>query len=179
MVGGQAEHQVGVDQLALVAGALVVVQAGERRPVAAAGGREGPGALAVRDAPVPVQPGSAALERRHDPTELGVDAGAVVALVVVLGDQLPVGPDLVVEPAPDRQRLQGVAAQPLGHRAELVGQGDRLVRGQVQEHEPAPGRHSDRVEPEGPLVEAVDLLAPGGAQQVALQPVGPGVVGAA
>ena len=79
----------------------------------------------------------------------------------------------------DGQRLQRVAAQPLGHRAELVGQGHRLVRGQVEEHEPAPGRHPDRVEPEGCLVEAVDLLAPGGAQQVALEPVGPGVVGAA
>jgi hypothetical protein len=50
VVGGQAQHQVGVDQLALVAGALVVVQARERRPVALAGGGEGPGALAVGDA---------------------------------------------------------------------------------------------------------------------------------
>ena len=108
-----------------------------------------------------------------------MDAGAVVALVVVLGDQLPVGRDPVGEAAPDPQLLQRVAAQPLGHGAQLVGQGRRLGRGHVQEHEPAPGGHPDRVEPEGLLVEAVDLLAPGGAQQVALQPVGPGVVGAA
>src|SRR4029450_10158355 len=96
---GPAQHQVGVDELALVAGALVVVEAGERRAVALAAGGEGPGALAVGDAPVPVQPGPAALERGHDPAQLGVDAGAVVALVVVLGDQLPVGPDPVVEAA--------------------------------------------------------------------------------
>ena len=179
MVGGQAQHQVGVDELALVAGALVVVQARERRPVALAGGGEGPGALPVGDAPFPVQPGPAALERRHDPAQLGMDPGAVVALVVVLGDQLPVGPHPVGEPPPDGQRLQRVARQPLGHRAELVGQGHRLARGQVEEHEPAPGRHPHRVEPEGRLVEAVDVLAPGGAQQVALQPVGPGVVRAA
>jgi hypothetical protein len=53
VVGGQAQHQVGVDQLALVAGALVVVQARERRPVALAGGGEGPGALAVGGCPGP------------------------------------------------------------------------------------------------------------------------------
>ena len=71
MVGGQAQHQVGAEQLALVAGALVVVQARERGPVALAGGGEGPGALAVGDAPVPVQAGPAALEGGHDPAQLG------------------------------------------------------------------------------------------------------------
>ena len=92
VVGGQAQHQVGVDQLALVAGALVVVQARERRPVALAGGREGPGALAVgmpRSQSSPAPPRLKAGTTRHS----SVDAGAVVALVVVLGDQLPVGPD--------------------------------------------------------------------------------------
>src|SRR4029453_14451449 len=64
-----------------------VVSAGPPGPLPA--GREGPGALAGGDAPVPVQAGPAALERRHHPAQLGVDAGAVVALVVVLGCQVP------------------------------------------------------------------------------------------
>jgi hypothetical protein len=125
------------------------------------------------------RPAPPALEGGHDPAQLGVDAGAVVALVVVLGDQLPVGLDRVAQATAHAQRLQRIAAQPLGNEPELVGQGHRPLRGQVEEHEPAPGRHPDRVEPEGGLVEAVDLLAPGGAEQVALQPVGPGMVGAA
>jgi hypothetical protein len=179
VVGGEAEHQVGVDQLAPVAGALVVAEAGERRSGAGAAGRERPGALPVGDAPLPVQPGPAALERRHHPAQLRVDAGAVVALVVVLGDQLPVGRDPVGEAPADPKRRQRVAAQPLRHGAELGGQRNGLGGGQVEEDEPAPGRRPDRVQPESGRVEAVHVLGPGCAQQGTVQPVGPGVVGAA
>ena len=91
VVGRAGEHQVGVDQLALVAGALRLVQAGQRRPGRGAAQREGPGPLAVRDAVLPRQAGAAAGERRDQPAQLGVDRPAVVALVVVLGDDLPVG----------------------------------------------------------------------------------------
>ena len=65
------QHQVRVDQLALVAGPLARRQAGQRRAGRGAGHREGPRALAVRDPVVPVEAGAAAGERGHQPDSSG------------------------------------------------------------------------------------------------------------
>ena len=76
------------------------------------------------DAGVPVEVGTAAAEGRHEPGELGVHGAAVVALVVVLGQDLVVGGDLVAEAAPDDERLQRVARErrdQLGDLARQVG----------------------------------------------------------
>ena len=71
MVGRQADHQVRIDQLALVADAFLLVQARERRSVGRPGHRERERALRLRHAGVPVQVRAAALlECGDDPAEL-------------------------------------------------------------------------------------------------------------
>jgi len=105
----------------------------------------GIGALAVRDAGFPIQIDPAALlEGRHDSGQLRVDTGAVVALVVVLEDQLPVGVQLVAD------RLCGAQIsrrdRPLAS-ARRIGQFCLEIRRglgrEVDEHEPAPDRDAN------------------------------------
>ena len=116
---------------------------------------------------------------RHQLAELRVDRPAVVALVVVLQDHLPVGGHVVAQPGPGSQVGQGVGGHPgrdlPQRRLEGVcgaGRGGRLEPG---EHEPAPGGHVHPVQRQrGPV-----LAQPGqercGAQRP-VQPVGPGVI---
>ena len=124
VLGAEAQQEVGIDQLALVADLLVLVEPVERHPVGGAAGGEGPGALAVRDAALPVELGAAALlERRDEPAELGVHRAAVVALVVVLEHHLPVGLDLVRRSAARRgaRRADSGGAAPARGRAAPPG----------------------------------------------------------
>src|SRR5256886_10442286 len=94
------------------------------------------GAGAMRNAAQPVEIRAAALtERRHQLTQLRMHARAVVALVVVLADHLPVRGHLVADRMSDPQLAQGVARQALGNSAELPLQWHGSGWGQVQEHE--------------------------------------------
>src|ERR1700732_4487094 len=71
VIGGEADQEVRVDQLSLVAHPLIVVEAFERTAIAGAGLGEGPGAVTMRNSPVPVELRSASLlERRHQAAQL-------------------------------------------------------------------------------------------------------------
>ncbi len=61
----------------------------------------------------------------------------VVALVVVLGDHLPIGGNVVTDPATDDQLVEGKPRHPIGARAQLVEQG-RPIDGEPDEGESAP-----------------------------------------
>src|SRR5580704_8962798 len=66
----------------------------------------------MRDAVVPVEVPATAPERRDELAQLGVHRAAVVALVVVLQDHLPVRGDLVDQPVPGAKMLQRVLGEP-------------------------------------------------------------------
>ena len=179
VIAGETHEQVGVEELALVPHALVLVEGRKCAPTRRAGGREGIGPGAVRDAARPVEPGAAALaERRHDLAQLRVDAGAVVALVVVLAQRLPVGRHLVADRVTDAQIGQGIARRALRRGAELLREWHRLRGRQVQEHEAAPALHSHRVQAEEPLVESRLAGEVGSCDQAPVEIVGPLVIGA-
>src|SRR5205807_55745 len=116
--------------------------------------------------------------------QLGVDARAVVALVVVLHDGLPVGGDLVGVVRAGPQRLGTVRGEQVFEGAEVGGQRrcgtggvdeqpavpvgdgylDEAVRGGVEGGDRAHGgRGGERtVEAVGPAVVRADDAAPGG-----------------
>ena len=183
VVRRQAEHQVRIGELALVADLLVVVEARERRAVRPPRHRERERALRLGHAVVPVEVAAALLlERRHDAAQLRVHARAVVALVVVLDDDLPVGPDVVDDP-PDRPQVrQRVARDAPGDLAELrrerVARGNPLRR-QVHEQPAAPGVDGDRVQAELGGLEAVGLAEERRVPDAAVELVAPRVVRAA
>ncbi len=137
VLGRQAAHEVRIDQLTFVPCLLVRVETGERDPVGRPGLRERPRARCVRDAAVPVEIGAAAVfECRDYSAQLGVHACAVIALVVVLEDHLPVGGDVVLD-APRYPELgQRISPQAFRNLPELLGQ--RLARLQAGKQEPAP-----------------------------------------
>ncbi len=183
VVGRQAEHQVGVRQLALVADLLVVVEAGERRAIRAAGHGERERALGLGHAVVPVEVAAALLlERRHDAAQLRVHARAVVALVVVLDDDLPVGADVVDDPAGGPQVRERVARDAPGDPAQLGRQrvpGLHPLGRQVHEQPAAPGVDRDRVQAELGGLEAVRLAEERRVADAAVELVAPRVVRAA
>jgi hypothetical protein len=82
MVGGQAQEEIGIDDLSLVAQLLLLREGGER----GAGRRAAPGkgecAGAVGNAAIPVEVGAPLLaESRNNLAQLRVNRAAVVALV--------------------------------------------------------------------------------------------------
>ena len=179
VVGCARQPQVRVDQLALVAAALGIVEVRERASVGGAGRREGPRAVAVRDAVLPLQPDATAAERRDEPGQLGMDRPAVVALVVVLGEHLVVGGHVVGEGEPGREARERVARETLAELDHRVVEVVRAVRRQVDEDEAAPGANRHLVQPERRRVEVLDALGVRCLEQLTVQVVGPGVVGAA
>ena len=113
---------------------------------------------------------------RADPGELRVDRRAVVALLVVLGDHLPVGRELVGVGRHGDQVLGPV------RRDDLVEPGDVVIEraavaGRVDEDPAVPDDDRDREQPELALVEALELAeASRCVAQGAVQLVAPGVV---
>ena len=79
----------------------------------------------------------------REPVELGMDAGAVQALVVVLGDRLPVGLDVVDDLRAALQLAGAVAGQQRGEVADVLGRRRRLA-GEVEQDEPVDDREADR-----------------------------------
>ena len=154
------------------------VQAAQRHAVAAAVQRHRRHAVAqVHGA---ADPGAGqvvvvAALRRADPAQLRVDRRAVVALVVVLGQDLPVGRRVVLVRAGDDQPAHLVRREQLVERAERVVERGGLARA-VDEDQAVPLR--DRQLDQAPLagVEAGPALEAGGRAQVPVQAVGPGVV---
>ena len=132
----------------------------------------------MRDAVVPVEPGATSGERRHEPRQLGVHRPAVVALVVVLGDDLPVGRDVVRHGQPGDEGPEVVVRERARRAADAVGEGGRGRGRRVHEHEAAPDLDAQRVQRELRRLD-VTVLGMRRAQQRAVEGVGPRVVGAA
>ena len=131
----------------------------------------------MRNATQPVEIRAAALtERRHQLTQLRMHAPAVVALVVVLADHLPVRGHPVADRMTDPQLPQGVARQALGNSGELPLQRHGSGRGQVQEHETAPRLDLRRVQAEQCLVELRLSAQIGCGDQPPVEVVGPLVI---
>src|SRR5690606_26138344 len=82
----------------------------------------------------------------------GVDRRAVVALVVVLHHELPVGGDLVVVTGGGAQRLELPRRQYLRKIPELYFEWPRLAR-RIEEEEATPGRRRHLDQRELRLVE--------------------------
>ena len=100
-------------------GLLGLIETGEGCAVGGAGRGEGVGALAMGHAIIPIELiATPLLERGHNLTELGVDGAAVVALVVILDNDLPVRLNGVGNGMTHSQVCQRVAAQPLGAGAQ-------------------------------------------------------------
>ena len=127
---------------------------------------------ASQSSPAPPRP-----ERRDQVAQLGVDRAAVVALVVVLQDHLPVRGDPVADPVPGAQLGQRVGGEPAVGPGQL-GLQRGAVRAEPGEHESAPGGDGDRVQREASGVAAQLGQERRGAQRP-VQAVGPAVVGAA
>ena len=106
-----------------------------------------------------------------------MDAGAVQALAVVLGDRLPVGRDLIGGLAGATERLDAVALQVSGELAGVVADVGRLAA-QVYQDQAPDGGHPHRHQAPARGVEVLDPLHVGRRLQLAVEPVGPAVVGA-
>ena len=110
--------------------------------------------------------------------ELRMDAGAVQALVVVLGDPLPVRLHLVCGVAGPPQLGEAVAVEVLDQLAYVVGGVGRLA-GEIDQHQPADDREADAEQAVARVVEVLDPVHVRGRAQLAVEVVRPGVVGAA
>src|SRR2546430_2295986 len=109
--------------------------------------------------------------------QLGMDHGAMQALRVVLEDQLPVRAHVVVDASAGAQRRDVEPREPADERRERLG--ERLgVRREVDHEEPLPLGERRGAERVVLLVEAFHLAHVGGADELAVEGVGPGVVGA-
>ena len=112
--------------------------------------------------------------------EQGVDAGAVVALRVVLGDDLPIRGDVVFEARCSTQgrevapELPRVMVVPVAHR---LREGAR-IRIKVDEHEATPGLEANGRKAEFGRREVLDVLHVPGSDEGSLEVIDPRVVGA-
>src|ERR671910_228298 len=159
---------------------LAVGEVGEVGGVALAVERHGLDALVeVHGAPDPGSFGLqvvAAAGRRADLAELGVDGGAVVALVVVLGQSLPVRRYLVVVAGSDDELLATVVPDQLLQVAGMLLERRGVAAG-VREDPTVPLHDAHRDEGALGLVEPIGLSEARRASKLPVEPVGPGVVG--
>jgi hypothetical protein len=73
----------------------------------------------MRNPVIPVEPvATGLLECRHNLAKLGMDRAAVVALVVILNDDLPIGFYIVGDGMPYSEFREGVAPQSCGAIAQ-------------------------------------------------------------
>ena len=131
------------------------------------------------DARLPVELRAATtLEGGHQFDELGVDRPAVVTLVVVLDDRLPVGGHRVDDAGRTSQVGERVVGQVGLGVLELIGECPRVGRVEVGPNEPSPGLDGDLVQWKVFLPQPVLLVEEGGGPEPAVERVGPGVIGA-
>ena len=103
-----------------------------------------------------------------------MDGPAVVALVVVLRDDLPVGIHVVREAQSESEVRERVASDAVGHGAELVEQrGARRLR-DPQPATPCVGRQRGQVE-----VGSIDVIRVRSMHERTVEGIGPRVIGAA
>ena len=100
----------------------------------------------MRDAAFPIQSrASLVLKGGDDAAEFGMDARAMITLVVIFQDHFPVRGDVVAERLCRAQAGERIALYALDRPAELLGQRARALR-EIHEREPAPGVEGDGVQ---------------------------------
>jgi hypothetical protein len=106
-----------------VADTLVLVQSGERLAIRSAATSEGERTFAVADASFPIQMSATVLpESWYDVAQFRMHARTVVALIVIFGDDLPVGCHIIGDPARAAEFGERVSCDSLGNGAELSAQ---------------------------------------------------------
>src|ERR1700676_74510 len=103
VVARHAQEHVGIGEFSLVPHLFVIVQTGEGAPDGGSARGERIRSFAVRNAAGPVQIGAAGFtEGRHDCAQFRMYAAAVIALVVVFTEDLPIRVNLVADRRADR-----------------------------------------------------------------------------
>src|SRR5271170_1280674 len=93
---------------------FVLVQTGKCATHGSSGVSEGVRPFPMRHAAAPIQIGAPTIpERGHYRAQFGMNAAAVVALVVILTDDFPIRRNLIANRGTYAQLRQGVALQPL------------------------------------------------------------------
>src|SRR6202030_2407195 len=123
VVAGHAQEEAGVDQFALVPYLFVRVETGKRAPHGSSAAGERIGSVAMRDSAIPIQVGAARLAKGgHHGAQLRMNSAAVVALVIVLANDLPIRRDFVADGGAYSQAAQGIALQPVRDAVQLGSQ---------------------------------------------------------
>ncbi len=126
--------------------------------------REGIGPLAVGNSTIPIQIAAARLAKRRDEgAKFGVDPAAVIALVVVLANNLPVRGDFVMDGRTDAQTVEGIAPQAFRDSANCSASGFASAGVRFKNTNPPQLSTPDRVEMEVLLLNPVE--APPGAER--------------
>ncbi len=86
----------------------------ERGAIRSARGGKGVGTLPLGNAIFPIQSITAALECRHDMAEFWVNRTAVIALIIVFNDDLPIGGHFIGQRRANSQIGKRVVFQSLG-----------------------------------------------------------------
>ena len=123
--------------------------------------------------------GAAPLHARHRLAPLGVDAGAVVALGEVLDDELPVAFHVVFDAGRHLELAGVVVLEEIAGPAERrIGEQASRIGAKMRVEEALPLFERDLVETEAGLVEVLRRKDVRRGQQLAIEAVGPGVIGA-
>src|SRR6267143_6166059 len=150
VVRSETDHQIRKAKLAFVANLFFFAQAREGRAIRCSGLRESKSPFAMGNPIIPSEVRtSRLLEIGNDFTKFGMNAAAVVALVVVLHQDLPVCGDIVGDAVAGSQFREGIARNSLDRRAQLGAEvasfGRCVLRIQVQEEKATPGIHADGI----------------------------------
>jgi hypothetical protein len=155
VVTGKADEEIGVDEFSLVALALVLIQRRKRTARSGAEACERVCAGPMWHAARPIKSRATALAKCGDHrAQLRVNSAAVIALVVVLADRLPVRRDLIINRMPDAQLGERIALYPRRCAAQLRRQWLCVCRRQMQEEKSPPGFHAHGIQADAALVES-------------------------
>ena len=185
VIAGEADHQIWKAQLTLVANFFVFAQAGKRRAIRRPLLSKSVGAGAMWNSVFPVEIRTAGLlEVGNDFTKFRVKAPAVVALVIVLHDELPIGGHIVGDAMARSKRGKRITASPFNRRPKLRPHAvffscccGRQI--QVQEEKSAPRVHSDGIQRKIFFAEAFRIFQVWRSEKLTLQIVCPLMIRAA
>ena len=163
---------------------LLFVEPGETITLARATHRVGPGPFSMWDTRLPVEASATSLAESWDHSaELRVDRTAVVALVVVLENDLPVRRNVVHRAMGNAQIAEWIAHNSFADWSEGLHQATALCSRtfgiKLDKDKSTPGRRCCGVEAKVRLLEPWQLLKEGCGAQGPIKLVGPRVIGAA
>src|SRR5438477_1611349 len=183
MFASKTEHQIRKTELAFVANFFFFAQARERRAICGPRFCKSVSALAVGNSILPIQlRTSGLLEIWNDLTEFRVNTAAVVALVIVFHQDFPISGDVVVDTLAGSKLGERIARNSLDRGPKLGAHAvflvSRIFGIQVKEEETSPGVHSNGIKRKIFLAETFGVFQKGSAEKLAVQIVGPLVIGA-